>query len=148
MRPAFCIVVLFTVITVSCDSDDAPGTQAPSVVLNAFQNRFPHSVVSHWEESDTGFEVEFEINDTDHKALMDRKGNLLRYKYEIDKEQLPPLVYGSLKTNFKNREIDESEISIKKNDTIYQIILDRTFNDEKIILSDSGEILTQIPYWE
>ncbi|HET8855107.1 MAG TPA: hypothetical protein VFM60_04210 [Salinimicrobium sp.] len=148
MKPAFILTVLLTTITVSCDSDDTPNTQAPSVVLNAFQNRFPHSVESHWEETENIFEVEFEINDTDHKALIDRKGKLLRYKYEIDKEQLPLMVFHSLKTNYETRKIDESEIYIKENDTIYQIILDRTFNDEKIILSDSGEILTQIPYWE
>ncbi|WP_298247890.1 PepSY-like domain-containing protein [uncultured Christiangramia sp.] len=133
---------------ISCDADDNQNVETPSVVLNTFQSKFPDAQDIEWEKDQENFEVEFEIDQIEHTALINREGNLLKRKNEIEISDLPEVVLQNLQANYEVDKIDDIETLYLEQSIFYQIEIENTFSSKKIIFNQGGEIAQGIEYME
>lgn len=143
-------IILMTAILagmfISCDDDDSPNVKTPSVVLNTFQSEFPEATDIEWEEFKDDYEVEFEIENIDHTAILSSDGNLIKYKYDILLSELPETVNQTISSNYDSTKIDDTEILKIDGYTYYQIEFEKNLMDDQVIFNATGEINSEIEY--
>ena len=93
--------------------------------------------------------VEFETGktDDDHKILFDTLGSVLKYKYEISKNQLPAPVVGMIQATYKDYKIDEAENLEISGATYYQVELEKGQLKKYVIFSADGILNNNMSYW-
>ena len=150
------------VFTTGCDNDIAP-SEIPSVVENTFKSHFPDATEVEWESYGENFEVDFEVDQTDHSARIDNAGNMLEYKYKIARNILPPPVINVLNMEYVKKkyqkqpvntvdgvriEYDKEWVHLRKSNTepiirIYSESQSRTTADNlaKKIMADISEVV-------
>lgn len=141
------VFILFTFFSISCDDDLNP-TEIPSVIENTFKSNFPHATDVEWERYGDNFEVDFEFKKADHSARIEKTGNLLEYKFEIEKEMLPPTVISRIQTEFADSDWEDAEILVRGKNRYYQLEIDGFLSDKKIILDSLGNKINNIKTWE
>lgn len=146
MRRVIILTVILASMLMSCNSNDDPNLDTPSLVLNAFQTKFPEATDVEWEKSKAGYEVVFEIENIDHTAIIESDGKLIKYKYEILSSELPEAVKNTIKTNYGISKIDDSEILKVDEITYYQIEIDGGLMDDKLIFNSNGVENLEIEY--
>lgn len=134
------------VFTTGCDNDIAP-SEIPSVVENTFKSHFPDATEVEWESYGENFEVDFEVDQTDHSARIDNAGNMLEYKYKIARNILPPPVINVLNMEYVKKKWEDPEILVTGKKSYYQLEIDGFFNDKKIVLDSIGNKIDNIKHW-
>lgn len=142
------LTLLFIALSiVACDNDLAP-SQVPSIVKNTFKYSFSKAMDVEWEYIKNAYEVNFEVNNVDHEALLDSSGNLQKYKYAIDKNRLPKNLQSFLQHKYPNRKWEDPEHVIEGSFDYYQLELDSFLNDKKLVVDSLGKVLPDIKYWD
>ena len=131
----------------ACDNELAP-SEVPSVVKNTFKNRFSKAMDVEWKSIKNVYEVSFEISNVDHGALLDSSGNMLKYKYAIDKTLLPNSLQSFLQHEHPKKKWEDPEHIIDGSSEYYQLEFDNFFNDKKLVVDSMGKILPDIKYWD
>ncbi|WP_165806023.1 PepSY-like domain-containing protein [Marixanthomonas spongiae] len=140
-------LILIAFISLGCEYDVAE-RDVPSIVVNALKLGFPNTNDREWEKTAEYYIVEFENDaDVDYKVKLDGRGNILMYKYELSKDQLPKTVQDSISIRYPNAEIDELEVLYLKRKKYYQIEMEKSFKDLKKVVDLKGQV-TEIPYWD
>jgi len=139
-------LVLFGLLFMSCDNDDQPHARIPSVVLNEFGTRYPLAKDVEFSHVNGNYEVEFEIEGKDAKALFDPEGRLVKEKMEISWNQLPQPVQQALNTYGQNK-VNDPEIINVAGDTFYQVKIRQFFFNKKLVFNKLGEDDTPGEYW-
>ncbi len=142
----FFILMLMGVFTLGCDNDIAP-EEIPSVVENTFKSHFPDANGVEWESYGEAFEVDFEMDRTDHSARIDNAGNMLEYKYEIASNILPLKIITVLNTEYVQKKWEDPEILVTGKKSYYQFEIDGFLNDKKIVLDSMGNKIDNIKHW-
>ena len=132
---------------ISCDKDDAPNTDVPSLVLNSFQTEFANAADVEWEEHAGDYEVEFEIEDTDHAALLNANGEILKWKQEMMSSELPEAVISFLETEYADNKIDDVE-KLTINENVYYQIEFEGLLQKNVVVDESGNVASEIFFWE
>ncbi|WP_373060109.1 hypothetical protein [Zunongwangia sp. H14] len=146
MKRLFLLTMILAGMFISCDTDDSPNVETPSVVLNTFQREFPEAKDIDWEKYKENYKVEFEIENIDHTAIIANDGSLIKYKYEILASELPEPVNQTINTTYDRNKIDDTEILKIGEDTYYQVEFDNNFMDDKIIFNPTGEVNADVEY--
>ncbi|RFN59061.1 PepSY-like domain-containing protein [Marixanthomonas ophiurae] len=142
------LLITIALISFACESDiDIDENQVPSVVVNALKVSFLNTTDREWEKSDEFFIVEFEKEDVDYTAKLNSKGEILKYKYEVNNEQLPEAVKKSISLTHPDAEIDDVELLFIDNKEYYQIEIEKSFKDLKKVIDLKGQV-TNISYWD
>ena len=144
----FVLLSLFTLLLCSCDSDDNIHTEIPSVVLNAFHGHFPEAAEAEWQKRDSLFEVDFELAEVDHSALINPEGSIVGKKKDISLNEIPATVISGLTRNFERSDLGDPELVERNGRSFYQLELEKILFDKKIVLDETGKIITNLPYWE
>jgi len=140
---------LFAVFFITgCAQKNVTKAEIPSVVLNAFKAEFDNPENSEWEMEGNDFEVEFDIAEVEHKALLDSDGKLLKYKKDITQADLPEAVVAILEAEFSDKKYDDFELLNINGEEYYQIEIDETLRDKNIVFTATGENATDIPVWD
>lgn len=147
MMVRFLVLMLLSLVITGCENE-LKLSDIPSVVENTFKSNFPYAKDVEWETYGENFEVDFELKKTDYAARIDNAGNLLEYKYEIEKNTLPPAIISKMKTNFSNSGWDDTEILVSGKNRYYQLEIDGFLNDKKIILDSKGNIMNDFKSWD
>lgn len=140
--------MLLFMFLLSCDNDDYPYADVPSVVLNEFWAQYPNAREAEFDKSGRNYEVEFEMKQTDFKALIDPSGRILKEKREIQWEALPAEVQSALKREFGKEKIKDIEVVKAGNETYYQAEVNRLFMNENVVIRKTGEKDPALNYWE
>jgi len=146
MKRIILMTAILAAMFISCDNDDSPNVETPSVVLNTFQREFPDATDLEWEKLQQDYKVEFEVDNIDHTAILSTDGNLLKFKYDILISELPGPITAIINTNYESNEIDDTEILIIDGVTYYQVEFERTLKDEQVVFNVSGEVNPDIEY--
>ena len=133
---------------IGCAQKNGSKVEIPSVVLNAFKAEFDNPENSEWEMKGNDFEVEFDIAEVEHKALLDGDGKLLKYKKDITQADLPEAVVAILEAEFSDKKFDDFELLNINGEEYYQIEIDETLRDKNIVFTATGENATDIPVWD
>lgn len=148
MKQIIFMTMLVAGLMISCDADDNPNVETPSVVLNTFQSNFPNALDIEWEKARENFEVEFELDQIEHTALLSSDGMLIKYKYDMLLSELPETVRQYLKANYETNEIDDVEALNVDESVYYQVEIDKILSSDKVILNSNGEIAQDIEYMD
>lgn len=100
-----------------------------------------------WETINDDYEVSFEMKNIDHDALLDRSGNLLKYKYEIEQTTLPNNIKSFLEQEYPQEKWEDFEHIIDGNSNYFQLELEGFFTDKKLVVDSTGRIMSNIKYW-
>lgn len=124
----------------SC-AQDIPQSSIPSVVLNAFQQKFPQASDVEWEKKGEVYEVEFDLAFKDHKLLIDSAGKLIKHKEEINAVDLPAAVKETIKKGFLTYKIEDTDRIETEGLVIYKIELENSTQEQKIYVGEDGKII-------
>lgn len=141
------LMVPIGLLFLSCDNDDYPHAEIPSIVLNEFFAHFPNALDVDFEKNGLNYEVDFEINEIDRGAIISAEGILIKEKKEVQMREIPLEVQNGLE-KFEKNKIGELEIVKTLNDTFYQVQLKRFGFDKKIILDKAGKENKEESFWD
>lgn len=133
---------------VACDSDDYPYSKVPSVVLNEFQTRYPDAVDAAFNRLNDEFEVEFEVDGREYKALINTSGTILREKKEISYDDLPVKTRNGIQKEIESEKIEDLEQITAAGEVYYQAEISGFFADEEIVLDSTGRKDPNLNYWK
>ncbi len=132
----------------SCDNDDYPYSEVPSVVLNEFMAEYSKASDVDFKPKGENYEVEFEIDGNDHKALINSSGNLLREKKEISWNELPIEVRETLNMELGKKDIKNLELVRWGTKIFYQAEVDRFLVNEEVVLDKTGKQDPKLNFWK
>jgi len=140
------LIALFFIT--GCAQKNVNKAEIPSVVMNAFNAEFDNPENSEWKKEGKDFEVEFDIANVEHKALLDSTGKLLKYKKDITRADLPEVVVSILENDYSDKNFDDFELLNINGEEYYQIEIDETLRDKNIVFTAAGKMTSDIPVWD
>lgn len=141
---AFC-----TLFMVACQNDDDQTAEnVPAVVANTFQTQFTNVTDIEWEKTGADYEVEFEISNIDHKALINAEGMLVKHKYDVLLTELPQAIQTRIQEDYPNAQIDDSEVLEIDDAIYYQVEIDQNIIDLQKVYEANGEENSTVSYWD
>src|SRR5690606_3632252 len=129
-------------------AQDIPASQVPQAVTNAFTQEYTNPTDVDWEKKKKNFEVEFEIDGVDHKALYTADGELLMTKRDLRENDVRPAITQKLAADYANYNIDDVDALIVDGVTYYQVELEGTLRDRKLVFSEDGQEARAVKYWD
>ena len=149
MRGLKLIVLVFLSITFGSCASTIEQQEIPSVVINAVMTKYPDATDLEWEVKNGVYAAEFDLGKEDYEVWVNPQGTILKVEQEIEHTEIPAAVIAKVKADFNGFKLDDAKrVEIAKN-TYYEIELDGTLGDQKVVYSAKGEkqdpsILTQI----
>ena len=141
-------ITLISLVLLSCDNDDYPYAEVPSVILNQFWSQYPDATDAEFIRIDKEYEVKFEINRVEHSAVINSSGNILQEKKDIEWKELPPAVQQTLQKEYGQKKMEDLERVKSAEENYYQAEVCRIFIDKKIVLNAGGVIEENRKYWK
>lgn len=130
----------FVLVSSGC-SQNIPQTKVPSLVINAFQQRYPQATDMEWEKDGSLYSVEFEVLKVDHELCIDEKGNIVKHKQEISQNELPFAIKKTLEIRYSNAQIDDID-KIDDGSNVYYIIeFEKWSGDKHIQMNADGTLV-------
>lgn len=139
MRIKVWYAILACTFYFSCDDDDYPYSEIPSVVRNSFWSEFPNAIDAEFSRSGENYEVKFESGGEDSEALIASTGTVLSEKKKISWEALPAAVRNSLQKEFGEEKIEDPEIIKSGEKVYYQVQIKRFLSNKKLVLNKKGK---------
>ncbi len=124
----------------SC-AQDVPQSLVPSIVLNAFQQKFPKASDVEWEKKGEWYEAEFDLKFKDHKVFLDSTGKIIKHKEEISVSDLPGSVRTTLQKGFAKYKIDDVKRMETDGIVIYRVEVENATEEIKVYLDTNGKII-------
>jgi len=138
MKTMHVMLVMLGLSTASC-AQDIPQNKVPSVVINAFQTKFPDAMDVEWEKKGDIFNVEFDLGKVDHEAWMDATGKIIKHETDIKESELPASVKATIAKDFKDSRIDDVDKIEKDGKVYYNVELDGKTGDRIILFDAAGK---------
>lgn len=142
------IPVIICALLMSCNDDDYPNADIPSVALNKFRSSFPEASDVSWKKIREDYEVDFEVAHIDMKLVISTSGEIIKHKREIDNTDLPSEVKQYLNRTFENEEIEDPQMITSGEQIYYQVEIDRLLFNKKIVVDENGSLLETVSYWD
>ncbi len=133
--------VLPLLTAMSSCAQEVPQSLVPSVVVNAFQQKFPKASDIEWEKKGLVYEVEFDLQFKDHKVLIDSTGKIVKHKEEISTSDLPVPVKATLQKEFAKYKMDDAKRIETDGLVIYKVEVENGADERKIYLDGEGKII-------
>lgn len=129
-------------------AQDIPASQVPAAVTSAFTQEHSNPTDVDWEKKKKNFEVDFEVDGVDHKALYNAEGKLLMSKRDLREGDLPPAVTQKIAADYSGYTIDDVDELTVEGKTYYQVELDGTLRDRKLVFGEDGQEAKGVKYWD
>ena len=127
---------------------DIPASKVPVAVKDAFTNEYTNAVDVEWEKKKGNYEADFEIENIDHSAVFNKEGQLLKAKIDIEESALPAAITQKISEEYPDHIIDDSDKIETEGKTLYQVELESTFRDRKVVYTTDGEEEKKFKYWD
>lgn len=116
-------------------------SNVPSLVKNAFQQKYPTATDVEWEKHASLYNVEFEINNIDHELWIDSQGNITKHKEDLSLSNVPVQILDAVAANYKTAQIDNVDKIEENNKTYYIIELEKWSGDKYIQMNEDGTLV-------
>jgi len=141
-------ILTLSVMGSSLMAQDIPASEVPQAVSNAFTQEYANPTDVEWEKKKKNFEVEFEVDGIDHKALYKADGQLLMAKKDLQEADLPQAVVQKITADYGDYEIDDVDELTVEGTTYYQVELDGTLRDRKVVYGADGQEARKVKFWD
>jgi|SRR5690606_7099479 len=128
--------------------NDIPASKVPSVVKNAFEQQYANAVDVEWEKRKDNFEVDFEVANVDYSARYNSQGQLLMTKQDIPETELPAAVAEKIAQDYPDYYIDDVDRVEVDGRVRYQVELEGSARDRKLVYTSDGQEDTTFNYWD
>jgi hypothetical protein len=139
MRTLF-LLFLLGAFTVNLHAQNAAAPTVPPAVLQAFQAKFPTVTGAKWETKKDLYKASFKIEKRGHDAWFDKDGKITKHKEDFPKSELPQVIRQKLEADFKAYTIDDVDKIDENGETFYQVKLEGSPEDRKLLFTAGGEI--------
>lgn len=145
MKKVSFVIAAVSIAFCSCAQNINP-SQAPAVVINAFQQQYPKATDVEWEKKGANYEVEFEVGvaDKDHTMLIDPSGKIISHKQDIDQSELPTAVLNTISKEFPGYKTDDVEKTETGGVTTYKLEVKKKPEEWKVVFDGEGKLLEKI----
>lgn len=98
---------LFSFAILFASAKDYPESSVPNNVKSYVNKNYPKRSDTKWKyEDDKGYyQAKFEVDGKDHKVQIDKKGNVLYSKEDMDAQNIPSNIRDHIRKNYKGAEI-------------------------------------------
>jgi len=141
-------ILMLSIMGSSLMAQDIPASKVPSVVTNAFTQEYTNPTDVDWEKKRKNFEVDFEVDGVDHKALYTAEGRLLMTKRDLRETDLPAAINQKIAADYSGYTIDDVDQVMAEGKTYYQVELDGTLRDRKLVFTEDGQEEKKFKFWE
>ena len=112
----------------------------PQAVTESFNSTFANAKDVEWKKKGNDYKVSFEMNDTEHYAILNSSGTVISQGQEIPESQLPTEISNAIKKDHPNHRIDDVYTVAKDGTTSYKVTLDGS-PDRKVMYSSVGTMI-------
>lgn len=141
----YILITSAVLIATLVNAQDIPQSQVPSVILNAFQQKFSDVSDLEWEIKGDLYKAEFEVGNRDHDVWINKEGIITKHKEDFPKGQLPDAIRSVLESQFPNYRIDDVDKIETEGRVFYQVELDGKSGDRVILFNADGSIESNTP---
>jgi uncharacterized membrane protein YkoI len=136
------LVVLFCVtsLALGAEAQDLQQSEVPSVVLNAFQQKFANAANVEWEAKGELYKAEFKVGSRGHDAWIDKSGKITKHKEDFPKKELPQSIQEQISTEFKSYKLDDADKIEMDGKIFYEVELDGSADDRKVLFTADGKV--------
>ena len=134
------VILLFMSAGCVSFAQDIAQQNVPSVVVNAFQQKFPNQTAVEWELKKGLYEAEFEIKSLDHSVYIDSTGKIVKHKQEIPVSELPAAVTASIQKNFSGYKVDDVKKIEAGSKVTYKVDVEKGTEERKVTFGADGKI--------
>lgn len=138
-------IIVLTILSLACSSlvlaQDIDKKDVPSVVLNAFQQKFSKAEDVEWELKRGLYEVDFEIDKYDHEVWITRTGEIVQHEQELPPSELPEVIKAAIKRDFKGYNTRKAEKLTAGDMITYKVKVENPSEKRKVKYDDNGKIL-------
>jgi hypothetical protein len=135
------LLVLFYIAGITlANAQSIPQTEVPSVVLNAFQQKYSNAKDVEWENKGETYKAEFEVGSRGHDVWIDKSGKITKHKEDFPKKELPQAIQQQISTEFKAYKLDDADKIEMDGKVFYQVELDGTSDDRKVLFTADGKV--------
>ncbi len=132
-------MVLLLGAGITAYGQDLAANEVPSVVVNAFQQKFANPADVEWEKEQELFKAEFEQEKVELEVWLDANGNFVRQSREMEENQLPAAVAQAIRRDYNGYQIDEVEQLEAGGVVTYEIELEkRSAEDVTVVYDQTG----------
>ena len=131
------IVLLMEVTTAQKISEP----QVPSIVLNAFQSKFPGIKETKWEVKDEVYKVQYEFQAREHDLWIDKNGTVKKHKQDFPKKELPQAIVSYINQHFKEYKIDDADKIETEGKFFYEVDIEKKPEDRRLLFSEEGALI-------
>lgn len=133
------ISILLLCIIISCSEK---GDKVPKLVADAFNEKFAGATDVAWiRESDTEWEVEFEMAKLEYTAAFNADGTWLETEKKVEIHELPQNVMLTLSTQYERFKADEAELVETAEGRFYEIELENDSSEIEVRITPEGTVL-------
>ena len=129
-------------ILMACE-ENVGESEIPSIVVNTFRSNYPDADEIEWESDGKVYEIDFEMKNVDHSVRINRQGEIIKKKQDINLEEVPQAVREYIKDQ-NSRRVNDLEMVEDNGIQYYQVVY---ANDKKII-DENGRVTNNIQYWK
>jgi hypothetical protein len=135
------LLLLCTVgLTLNASAQIIPQSQVPPAVLSAFQRKFASVTEVKWETKGELYKAEFKVDKRGHDVWIDKTGKITKTKEDFPKKDLPAAIQQQIANEFKAFKLDDADKIEMDGKIFYQVELDGTPNDRKVLFSADGKV--------
>ncbi len=140
------IKLLWKVLTLSVGVSGfvacAQKIEVPADVQKAFKEKFPSIHKVKWAmESDMEWEAEFKIKETSYSANFIEDGTWMETEHEVKMKEIPESVKATLKREFSDFKVEESEYSETKEESVYEFSLEKGEVKMEVAIDAQGKLV-------
>ena len=127
-------------MTLGAEGQDLLQSDVPSVVLNAFQEKFTNVADVEWDLKGDLYKVEFKVGSRGHDVWIDKSGKITKHKEDFPKKDLPKFIQQKITTEFSGYKLDDADKIEEGGKIYYQVELDGSADDRKVLFTADGQI--------
>lgn len=141
MKRTLIFLACLLVATVS-DAQAVRQKNVPSIIVNAFQLKFPRATDVHWELERGMYKAEFELENIDHEVWLDYSGKWKRHKQDFEEKDLPKAVKAAIDRSYRGFEVHNVELIEEGRHRVYKMKLEKVPVKRKVIFDEHGKIIS------
>ncbi|RKS53387.1 putative PepSY-like beta-lactamase-inhibitor [Gillisia mitskevichiae] len=136
------IAVFALFATAALSAQEIAIDKVPANLNSNFQKEYANATDIEWELDKGNYKVEFDLDKMEKEIWYSKNGEVLKTEMEVAIEDIPTAVAATIKNNYPNYDIDEIELTEENGKKIYEVELEKWFNDDvKMLIAADGSII-------
>jgi hypothetical protein len=122
------------------------GTQdLPADINQDFSAKYPNLTKVDWEKDGKQYKATFSVEKWAHEVVYDQNGKVLLQQFGLPVTSLPADVFGGVKKNFPELQVQEADQIVEKGKVSYKLSLKDDNNAiAKVIMAPDGRVIRTV----